>query len=212
MADMSPYIVKQGDHLDKLAFMNGFDADTVWNDPKNADLKQQRPNPNMLAPGDVLYIPKKTDDPQSINQGTSNAYTATVPAAAVSLTFKTQDGPLANEPYVIDGLGDQQQGTTDGSGTINLSVPAHLREIQLTFPNRNITYPIGVGDLDPIEEPSGVRQRLRHLAFAVLPDPADDESSLDEAAISAFQEAQGLPVTGTVDDATRAALLAAHGC
>lgn len=50
---MTPYIVQQGDYLAKLAFVHGFEPDEVWNDPKNADLKKLRPDPNVLAPGDV---------------------------------------------------------------------------------------------------------------------------------------------------------------
>jgi hypothetical protein len=39
-APLQPYVIKQGDHLALLAYKFGFDADTVWNDPKNAQLRQ----------------------------------------------------------------------------------------------------------------------------------------------------------------------------
>lgn len=55
------YTVKQGDYLSAIADQFGFaDYTTIWNDPNNADLKSQRQNPNVLYPGDQLYIPDKT--------------------------------------------------------------------------------------------------------------------------------------------------------
>jgi len=42
MAAYTSYIVRQGDHLEKLAHLLGFDAVKVWGDPKNADLKTLR--------------------------------------------------------------------------------------------------------------------------------------------------------------------------
>ena len=35
---MKPYVVKQGDYLNKLAHRLCFDAEKVWNDPANAEL------------------------------------------------------------------------------------------------------------------------------------------------------------------------------
>jgi hypothetical protein len=54
---MYPYVIKQGDYLAKIAHRFGFDAIAVWNDETNATLRTVRPNPNILYPGDVLYVP-----------------------------------------------------------------------------------------------------------------------------------------------------------
>jgi hypothetical protein len=50
---VQPYVIRQGDYLALLAYKFGFDADAVWNDPKNADLRKIRSDPNMLWPTDV---------------------------------------------------------------------------------------------------------------------------------------------------------------
>jgi hypothetical protein len=73
------YVVKQGDYLTKLAFTMGFTAADVWSDPKNADLKAARPDPDILAPGDVLYIPDANPEDLGVQGGTSSAYAAAVP-------------------------------------------------------------------------------------------------------------------------------------
>ncbi len=75
---MEPYVVRQGDHLAKLAYQFNFDANIVWNDPKNANLRQVRPNSNILSPGDVLYIPDQVPPAlQNLAVGTTNTFVAT---------------------------------------------------------------------------------------------------------------------------------------
>jgi hypothetical protein len=217
---MNPYIVRQGDFLAKLAFIHGFDADEVWNDPKNADIKKLRLDPNILAPGDILYLPEKEEAKGlPISQGTENNYTAVVPKNTVRLAFHDDNGPLANAPYVIDGLGDPQQGSTNGDGVAEIDVPLDVRQIRITLTNQNIVFPVGIGDMDPIDEPSGVRKRLEHLDYydplarmAPAQISEDQATGFDQRAIAAFQTAKGLEPTGVLDDATKQALVAEHGC
>ncbi len=102
---MRAYVVKQGDYLTKLAYALGFSADAVWNDAKNADLKASRPDPDLLAPGDVLYLPDAApDDPnpnplksrvcRPVQSGTSNDYAAEVPPVSVHLVLAEDGVPL----------------------------------------------------------------------------------------------------------------------
>ena len=57
MSDTIPYVVRQGDHLRSIAFSRGLDPDAVWQGDANSTLRKQRPNPDLLAPGDVLFLP-----------------------------------------------------------------------------------------------------------------------------------------------------------
>ena len=66
--------------------------------------------------------------------------------------------------------------------------------------------------MDPETEMSGVKKRLQNLGYLRPdPDPEVDEGDLLRGAISAFQEASGLPKTGELDAATREAITGKHG-
>ena len=215
---MRAYVVKQGDYLTKLAYALGFSADAVWNDAKNADLKASRPDPDLLAPGDVLYLPDAAPDDLPVQSGTSNDYAAAVPLVSVHLVLAEDGVPLADEPYIVEGHGEPTLGTTGGDGAVSLTAPITLRELRLTLPQRGIAYAVRIGDLDPITEASGVSQRVKHLGFEGYAPwtradgaEADGDVDRDRRAVTEFQRSRGLPETGEADDATREALIEAHG-
>jgi hypothetical protein len=119
---------------------------------------------------------------------------------------------------VIAGLGDEDvTGSTDGEGNVIFEAAVSVRAVKLTLTKRRQTFQVLVGDLDPVDEPSGARMRLEHLglyggSYADGPEPyASRDEAQFAAAITAFQKKQGLPATGKLDDATKVALVAAHG-
>jgi hypothetical protein len=50
------YCVQQGECLESIAFSRRLNWKQIWDDPRNAALKQTR-SPNILLPGDRLYVP-----------------------------------------------------------------------------------------------------------------------------------------------------------
>jgi len=209
-----PYVVRQGDYLQKLAFAHGFDEDTVWNDPKNAELSKKRKDPTELVPGDVLHFARASRDSFQLRKGVTNEYKLKVPKTTARFVFEDSKGPWAGEPYVIEGLGARVEGKADSAGTIVIDAPVHVREVRVVFPAKRLVFPMAIGDMDPIDEPSGVRQRLQNLGY--LPPPSEvvseqDMAARDREAIRSFQRAEGLPATGKLDDATRAKLDDVHG-
>jgi hypothetical protein len=211
---MTPYIVRQGDYLAKLAFIHGFDADTVWNDAKNDDIRKLRPNPNILAPGDILYIPESKKDELPIEKGTENSYAASVPRVTVVLVFQDPDGaPIASEVYEVRGLPprDSEPLKTQSDGRAEFTIPLDVRQIEVFFPTKNILFAIRVGDLDPHLERSGIIQRLRNLGLlrervaarlgsgVGSPDDQDDLRN----ALATLQAASGADATGTLSEETR---------
>lgn len=202
---MVPYLIRQGDYVAALGARLGFDARSVWLHERNAVLRAKRGSPNILAPGDVLYIPEARHKPAPLLAHTANCYRASVPKAriVVGLRGRGADWHVANEPYELRGLGGEViHGTTDAEGRLVLSLPIHIACVDVTFPRLGVRMPLQVGHLDPVDTISGVEQRLEHLGY--------DARNLPEA-LRAFQRDMQLPETGAVDAATTAALASKHG-
>jgi Putative peptidoglycan binding domain len=216
-----PYVVKQGDHLRRLAFQNGFDADACWADPDNAALKKLRVTYNLLLPGDVVQIPDGTPKWTSLNTGATNTFTANgAKTCTIKHTFVVGGGPLANAKYrLVGSTDDDTPKTTDGDGTATFDVPVSAEAVQVIF-ERGGTYLLNVGHLDPLATPSGLEQRLAQLGYLDSTgdvDPEDegawaDHAAIVAAAVSAFQGDNDLPVSGTPDDATTQKLAQMYGC
>ena len=211
MPKTKPYVVVQGDHLARIAHAFGADPDEIWSHPDNAEVASKR-KPNLLYPGDVLVVPDRPRGSLDLVAGTANAYTARVPVLPLAVTFRDDAGPLKNEPYELSGAGAARTGETDGEGTLRVDVPVNVREVTVRFPRRFVTHKLHVGDMDPIEEPSGVRARLRNLGFyrQTAPAPDEDEEATVRDGLAAFQRAVGLEPNGVADAATLAALVERH--
>jgi type VI secretion system secreted protein VgrG len=216
--DPKPLVIAQGDYMTKLAFRYGFDPDAVWNDPKNADLKKKRTDPNMLAPGDVLMVPENKPNWVSASIGSSNGFVATVPRVPVSVKFVQDGKPLANEPYHLQGLkpkpGDPDPATTDGDGCIHLEVPVTVTSFGVYLDSLSEVHRVRVGHLDPPDEPTGARMRLGLLGVLGRPGGREQVEGPDAellAALKVFQRTNGLTVTGKLDAATTAKLTESFG-
>jgi N-acetylmuramoyl-L-alanine amidase len=209
-----PYVVRTGDHLPALAHRLGFDADAVWNHPKNADLKKLRGSPNILCTGDVLYVPEPAPAAWiSVPVGSTTRFTATVPRIALNLAFAIGGKAIANADCIVHGMPPPNRFTTDGDGKLALKVPVITQALTVEFPKVPLIRRVKIGHLDPISEPSGLVQRLRTLGyFSPRTAVAPSDTEAIARAVSQFQKDQDLPVTGEVDDATRDALGKAHGC
>ncbi|MEZ4446256.1 MAG: LysM peptidoglycan-binding domain-containing protein [Polyangiaceae bacterium] len=57
------HVVKTGDYLVKIAFEHGTTVAAIWQHPDNAALRAQRGSPDILYPGDVLFIPDQPEPP-----------------------------------------------------------------------------------------------------------------------------------------------------
>ncbi len=209
---MVPYVVQQGQHLEQIAYRLGFDATTVWNAADNESLREQRPDPNILAAGDVLYVPDPKDRKWlSVTIGSVNRFRASRPRVKVQVKFAVDGMPCKNEAFTVVGDALPAGGTTGPDGLVSLSVPVTTCGISVILTSRNMRFPVHVGHLDPVATDSGVTQRLKHLGLMPSPQSSPDPGEARLRGIAQFQARQNLPITGTMDDATRAALVSAHG-
>ncbi len=195
------YIVRDGDCFLSIAADKGFAWKTLWNDPGNADLKQQRKDPTVLLPGDMVTIPDRKISPAPIATGKRTTFKRKGIPVKFRLRMLVDDKPRPSGPYRINIDGEWRAGQIDGDGYIKEKIPPYLKEATLIVgpPEAQETFTLEFGAVAPLETDQGVRTRLGNLGFDVT---GDDLSG----PISAFQEKIGLNPSGAVDDATRAKL------
>jgi hypothetical protein len=214
------YTVRQGDHLAKIAAGFGFsDYHTIWDDPNNAGLKQQRQNPNVLYPGDSLYIPDRQLREESRPTDQTHKFVKKTTGLKLRLILVDQyEKPIANAPCVLSLEGSCSNLTTDGNGKIEQDIRPTVRNGILIIqdsqtPFNNDQLAIQIGDLDPVDQVSGQTARLNNLGYFAgdvsNPDPKAFESAVEE-----FQCDQGgsLTVDGICGPNTQASLKQVHGC
>lgn len=210
---MVPYVVRTGDYLRKLAARFGFDAEAVWNDPKNADLRAVRRSMDVLVSGDLLYLPAPDDVDRSrpVHQGATQSYQANVETIVVRQRILRNGKPLAGEPYVVAELPEIKNQSSDGDGWVILVIPTYLHQVTLDFTGRGVRFDLLVGHMDPENTRSGREMRLRHLGFLRTP-PGKGTTPADVAqALGSFQSHYGLDDTGESNQATDDMLVKVHG-
>jgi hypothetical protein len=264
------YIVETGDCISSIAFDHGFFWETIWNHPKNAELKTKRKDPNILQEDDIVYTPDLTL--KRVSRPTNQKHKFVRKGAPAKLRFRimeepkpeetqtaaggaspggggggggsfldkaadaaqkaiglssgggatkefsepdpqprtVEDKPRKNVPFVAIIDGKVITGNTDGDGRIELYIPPNASSGTLTLDPGTLkerVIPLNLGHLNPIKALSGVTQRLNNLGFPC--GDGSDEVALTSA-LKAFQEKNGLSVTGNVDDATRNKLRDLH--
>jgi N-acetylmuramoyl-L-alanine amidase len=105
-------------------------------------------------------------------------------------------------------------GKTDQDGVLEVKLRPSVTSAEVVIEpggKDELRLPIELGGLDPIDELSGVKQRLYNLGFD-CGDTGPEVSENFEAVLCAFQEQYGLKVTGELDDETRQTLLREHTC
>lgn len=209
--EMRPYVVRQGEHLAGIAARYGFDPQPVWEHEANSELREQRRDPQILAPGDLLYIPiEEQPEPARISPNTNNRYQATQPRVELRMALAAGDTILANEPYRVEGLARPIEGTTDGEGRLREALPPSTRSVRVVLPNRDdFALDVRLGNLNPHDGRSGQAQRLRNLGLdpslrgidPVAPLMRREELAVRLAdATRAFQRLEGADETGDPDD------------
>jgi hypothetical protein len=204
------YTVKQGDCISSIAFKHGLFPETIWNDSKNSNLKQERKDPNVLLPGDEVYIRDKEGKEESCASEERHRFRRKGVPEILQIQFKINDEPRANEAYVLEIDGALSEEQTDADGVAEVWIPPNAMKGKISFRDREDEYELDLGGLDPITEISGVQARLGTLGF--YDGPVDGEMSDElEQAIRVVQERHNLEPTGKLDEATRNVILDEYG-
>jgi hypothetical protein len=193
---MPIHTVSQGECVMSIADAAGFTWETVWNDGRNAKLKEKRKDPNVLQPGDELYIPDRDVKKVSRPTGARHKFVKTVAKARVHVRLLDGDKPRGGVPYTLLVDDVPISGSTTGDGFIKHDIPAGAKRGKLTVGTGKIKeeYEFEFGTVDPVDSDAGVAGRLKDLGYVT-----DDL----KAAVSAFQHKEKMTVTGEVDQAMR---------
>ena len=214
------YTIDQGDCLANITERFGFSSyRTVWNHPKNAELRERRPNPNVLCPGDVIYIPERETKTTNHSTDAKHGFIVRKPVVVLRIVVQDEDGkPIGSANYrLVVGI-ESFEGTTGNDGTIEHPIAPDLQSAVLDFryrkPNGVTTHQswnLKLGHLDDVAAPTGIQARLNNLGFDCgLVDGVIGPKT--EAAIRGFQQWAGLDVDGVAGPQTQEELKSSHGC
>ena len=188
------YTTEQGDCLSLIGERHNIPWKKIWEHPNHQALREQRGNPNILYPGDKVFIPDKEEKQED---GASERKHSFKRPGKSQLKIQILD--LAHEPlagvkyrYVCDGKsGNEKQTGSDGLAQTQL--PRGCTSVKLKLPWG--TFPVEVGHLDPTRTIRGIQQRLLNLG--IDPGPIDGiYGPLTARGIRSFQAIEGLEITG----------------
>ena len=216
MSDL--HSVEQGEHLSQIAKLYGFpDYKILWDHPQNADLKNLRKNPNILFPGDQVFIPDMEEKEES--GSTDKRHSFVLDKETLKLRLVLEDNyekPIAGAQCALLVDGQMFQLTSDAHGKLEQEIPLDAKEAWITIrgdqtPFKDETIAIRIGRLDPIDEISGQAARLNNLGYFAGKLDGSDSDAL-ESAIEEFQCDNNLEISGKCDSQTQAKLKQVHGC
>jgi hypothetical protein len=214
------HTVEQGEWIGSIAKDYGFyDWHTIYNAPENADLRNSRPEPHLLYPGDQVFVPDLHPGQCSCATDQLHTFVLKKPDTTkiVIIVKDENDQPIALKPYTqpleltVDGNASSRvySGTTDANGKLEREIPHET--VQGLLVVEGYHYDLQVGHLDPIEEITGVQKRLTNIGYDCTPidGTLNDQTVL---AITQFQQEMNLTATGQLDDTTKQKLKEKYGC
>jgi hypothetical protein len=213
---MPYYQIKQGDTLAKIANVFGLaDWKRIYSHPDNAEFRIKRPNPNLLHPGDVVFVPDQELREEAASADQRHSYVYRRPKQMLRIAVEDMDGKrIKDVRFELTVDGTRQSGTTDSRGIIEREIPVGAATGILKV--SEYKWVLAIGHLNPMDAKtpdggvSGAQGRLRNLGYPVGPIDGD-LGPRTRAAIGYFQADEQLPVTGELDDATITRLRKVHG-
>jgi hypothetical protein len=206
------HVVRAGEDVQTIAYRYRVEPEQIWQHPDNDGLREKGRSATVLHPGDLVYVP----DPPAVRKvliapGSHTEFQGFVPRTSIKIRFQERDGtPRSHQRFIAESSVLRQEGITDDEGIAEFEVRMDARTVRVTLPDAAIQYAVSIGDLDPIEEVSGIQSRLRALGYFGGPVDGIETPAL-RAAIERFQRTYGIPVRGEIDTETREELSKSFG-
>lgn len=197
------YTIKSGDCLSSLGERYRIPWKKIWQDSANEPLRKKRGDPDVLYPGDIIYIP---DFEKKMEFGaTEQRHRFRLKLNPIWIRVAVLDilhQPMADVPYhfVVDGE-PQPEAQTTSEGLAEVKIHKAESEVVLHLPWGEL--PVELGRLDPANTIKGIQERLKNLGI----DPGLIDGRMGPrtaAAIRQFQELElkGKKATGVPDEDT----------
>lgn len=206
-----------GDCFASIAQRFGFaDYHVLYDHAQNAQIKRRRPNPNMLVPGDMVVIPDRTEREESRSTGNVHAFRAASLQVKLRIVIRDMaDQPLASRPYTLSFNEETRTGTLDGTGLLDVTVPAQITTatlaVQPTDDSGDVRFQwtLDIGSLQPPDTVSGQQARLNNMGCAAGIEDGQI-GSRTHAGTRRFQHKASLDESGTINTETHDRLKTDH--
>jgi len=170
------HIVVQGDYLSKIAREAGFASFlTIWDASENKQLKELRKNPNVLFPGDRLFVPAKETKEESAATGKRHRFELQSEKLFLRIVLKDlKNQPLEGNDCTLSIETDSKILTSSSQGMLEREIidPRAVAKGLLLDRGRakdaakvERQIPLRIGDLDPETTVSGQIARLNNLGY-----------------------------------------------
>ncbi len=182
---------------------------------------RKRPDPNVIAPGDELFIPDPDEKNVPCSTGSRHRFVCRAkPNVKLRLVLRDPQGKaIGNVAFSLVVGKEEVQGTTGDDGLIECEVSSDVSNATLQIKKWRVSWNLAIGHLDPSDDGgemaliTGVQARLNNLGYHC--GPVDGVcSSRTITALKRFQRrvlGRNEP-DGEPDHETREALRREYGC
>ncbi|TPV95088.1 MAG: hypothetical protein B7733_11845 [Myxococcales bacterium FL481] len=209
--------VLAGDTLASIAREYGFrDWARIWAHPDNADLRAKRRSPDLLTPGDEVFVPFREPTWRTYTPNAVHTFVLAEQRRTLHLVLLRPDGsPHAGCRYVLQVGQEQFEAHVPTSGNIvhELATDNDAGTLEIWLhpgTERPATFELKIGHLVGVEEPLGRQARLANLGF--YRGPLDGVEDTEDSRTAARAFARRHDVEPTDHTALWVRLEEVHGC
>jgi peptidoglycan hydrolase-like protein with peptidoglycan-binding domain len=210
------HLVEPGDTLSSIARQHGFTTHKVLKaHPENAALMKARPNPNVLNPGDEVFVPEL--ETKTVDAATGQKHVFAAAGEQLVLRVKVLD---LNREQLHDTCFFQDEFQTtimpEKGEAYEASINPRVRAARMRLTPANPDNPpvlvdLDVGGLNTADNAQGQQDRLNNLGYFAGFSRTSIVTNQFTWAVEEFQVDHKLSVDGVCGPATQKELVKRHG-